>query len=136
MGNIEGSEMAHTQHMKPMNTWERLQAETQNPDLMKARLVNEKGYPNMFGARIPVESQWNIEKLEELLQDYQDKEILEGLRFGWPTGRLPSIADPEKTFKNHKGATDYPQALQQYIQKENQNNALLGHSKQYPLPPR
>ena len=113
-----------------MDTWERLQVEIENEDIMMARLVNEKGYPNMFGARLPVKSKWNLEKLEQLLQDYNDKEVIEGLRYGWPTGRLPTVEDPEITYKNHMGAIDY---LQEYIKKEQSHAAILGPFKKIPF---
>ena len=80
--NEEVKDMRTTQEMAHMSTWERIQLETENVDLMKARIVREKGYPNMFGARIPVKTNWNIEKLKQLLEDYEDKEVIEELKFG------------------------------------------------------
>ena len=68
--------------------------------------VMEGGYPNRYGARIPVESQWKLDKMEQLLEGYKDKEVVEWLRYGWPTGRLPGLADPQLASKNHKGAQD------------------------------
>ena len=120
------TEMQDTQTLQQMDTIHRLRMETQHEDLMTARLVREKGYPNMFGARIPVKSRWNIAKLEEMLQDYWDKDIVQGLKYGWPTGRLPTTPDPLLTFKNHKGATDHPESLEKYIQKEKSKDAVIG----------
>ena len=71
--------------------------------------------------------------LERYLANYGDKEILLGLKFGWPTGRLPTQKDPEPTFKNHKGARDFPEALHKYIEKESRNNAILGPFKKIPF---
>ena len=71
--------------------------------------------------------------METLLQDYHDKEIMEGLRYGWPTGRLPTLRDPTKTFKNHKGATDHPEALKKYIDKEMSKGALMGPFSKIPF---
>ena len=116
-----------------MNTWDRLQLETSNSDIMKARVVRQTGYPNMYGAKIPVQLNWNIEKMEELLQDYQDKEVIEGLKYGWPTGRLPTIVETHKTFKNHKGATDHPQALKEYLKKEAAKGVIIGPFQQIPF---
>ena len=39
--------------------------------------VWKKGYPNRWGARIPVQSGWNLELLQSLLQGYTDKDISE-----------------------------------------------------------
>ena len=116
-----------------MNTWERLQLEIEDEDIMRARLVREKGYPNMFGAKIPIKHTWDIEKLDLPLKDYHDREILVGLRYGWPTGHLPTLEDPQKTFKNHKGAQDHPEALKKYIDKEMTKNAILGPFNKIPF---
>ena len=102
-------------------------------DISNHHEVWEKGYPNRFGARIPVESRWNLELLEELLQGYQDKEIVEWLRYGWPTGRLPGLADPKKWGKNHKGAEEHPKALQDYVNKELKHKAIIGLFEKIPF---
>ena len=96
------------------------------PEIDLNRKVREKGYPNRWGARIPIHNQWNIELLENLLQDYHDNDIIEWMKYGWPIGRLPTLPDPQLTFKNHKGATQYPQALQKYITKESSHKAIIG----------
>ena len=95
--------------------------------------VWEKGYPNRFGAKIQVKSKWNLELLESLLTDYDDKEIVEWLRYGWPTGRLPGLAEPKIWGKNHKGAEEFPQALQAYIAKESQHGAIMGPYDKIPF---
>ena len=74
--------MKSTKAFKTASTWERLQLEIECEDLIKAKMVREKGYPNMFGARIPVKSKWNLTLLEELLQGYEDKQVIEGLKYG------------------------------------------------------
>ena len=35
--------------------------------------VLEGGYPNRFGARIPIKSGWNLDKMQMLLKDYEDR---------------------------------------------------------------
>ena len=57
-----------------MNTWERLAAETEQQDLMQAKLVMDKGYPNMYGAKILVKSAWNISKLKKNYKTTMNKE--------------------------------------------------------------
>ena len=91
------------------------------------------GYPNRWGARIPVKSNWNLELLESLLQDYEDKELVEWLRYGWPTGRLPTLEDPDISTKNHKVGTDFPEALQEYVEKELRKGAIMGPYKKIPF---
>ena len=48
------------------------------------------------------------------------------MKYGWPIGRLPSLQDPRTTFKNHKGASEHPEALRKYINKELRHNAIIG----------
>ena len=95
--------------------------------------VRQGGYPNRWGARIPIAKKWNIELLQELLKDYGDKEIVEWLKYGWPTGRLPTLPDPVISVKNHKGVTDHPQALAHYIDKEIRHGAVMGPYNKIPF---
>ena len=96
----------------------------------------DKGYPNIWGARRPVRTKWNLDKFEELLKDYDDKQVVERIRYGWPTGRLPTLPEPKKCNKNHKGATDHPQALQKYIRKEAEHGAIMGPYNKIPFIPK
>ena len=75
-GDIEKGIMAPTQQLEVMNTWERLQLQTD---------------------------------------------------------RLPQMDSPGKTFKNHKGASDHPQALRRYIEKEKGKGAILGPFNKIPF---
>ena len=96
--------------------------------------VNKRGYPNRWGARLKVNSGWNLEKLQVKLQDYEDKEVVEWLHYGWPMGRLPTLPPPDTCVKNHKGATDFPQHLTNYISKERQKGAVMGPYDKIPFP--
>ena len=71
--------------------------------------------------------------MEEKLQEYHDKEIVEWLRFGWPAGRIPTMSEPAKTFMNHKGVKDHPQAMKDYINKEREQDAVIGPFKKIPF---
>ena len=97
-----------------------------HPEITLHNMVRQKGYPNRWGARIPITTEWNIDLLHNLLEGYHDREITEWMRYGWPIGRLPLMEDPQITFKNHKGATDHPEALVKYIEKESTYNAIIG----------
>ena len=101
-------------------------------DIALHQKVMEQGYPNRWGARIPVKQRWNLELFEEKMTNYEDKEVVEWLRFGWPTGRLPSLGDPSISTGNHKGATEYPEALAKYIRKEQQHEAVMGPYQHIP----
>ena len=95
--------------------------------------VLEYGYPNRWGARRPVKTKWNLDKFGELLRDYHDKEVVEWIRYGWPTGRLPTLPEPEINHKNHKGARDHPEALKAYISKEARHGAIMGPFTRIPF---
>ena len=95
--------------------------------------VMSEGYPNARGARIEVESGWNLNLLESLLQGYEDKEVVEWLRFGWPVSRPPNWSSPEPTFSNHCSATEFPHEIQKYIDKEMGRRAVCGPFKTVPF---
>ena len=102
-------------------------------DIKLHQEVLDKGYPNRWGARRPVKAKWNLDKFEELLHDYEDKEVVEWLRYGWPTGRLPTLPDPAISNMNHKGATNHPQALDKYNKKELAHEAVMGPYSRIPF---
>ena len=106
---------------------------TVDKDLELHRQVISKGYPNRWGARRPVKTKWNLEVFQEKLKDYEDKEVVEWLTYGWPAGRLPSLADPAITASNHKGATEHPEALNNYIIKEQKHGAVMGPYESIPF---
>ena len=84
-------------------------------DIQKHNKVRKQGYPNRWGAKIPVESKWNLELFSELLQEYPDREVVDWIRYRWPTVRLPTLLQPGHSTKNHKGATDFPKHLNKYM---------------------
>ena len=102
-------------------------------DIRKHQEVHDRGYPNRWGARRPVKMKWNLDKFEELLAEYEDKDVVEWIRYGWPTGRLPTLPDPAISNVNHKGATDHPQALRNYISKELKHEAVVGPFDRIPF---
>ena len=76
---------------------------------------------------------WNLNKFEELLGDYEDREVVEWMRYGWPTGWLPTLPKPATSGANHKGATDHPQVLLDYIAKEQGHGAVMGPYDRIPF---
>ena len=131
----EGSKWGD-QHGNPLETepdWIRKWRIDNDQDIRIHYEVHERGYPNRWGARIPVKSTWNLELFQQLLVGYEDMEVVEWFRYEWPTGRLPTLKDPCKNTKNHKGASDYPQQLQQYISKEASHGAVMGPFSKIPF---
>ena len=77
--------------------------------------VREMGKPNYLGAREPVLTHWDLDLLDSLLQDY----ITDG-----------------SSHVSHKGALQFPTAINQYLCTEQANNTLLGpfpHNPSSPL---
>ena len=74
-----------------------------------------------------------MELLAQQLQGYKDAEIVEWIKYGWPTGRVPSWPEPELSNKNHKGAAEFPDQLQKYIKKEIDYAAVMGPFESIPF---
>lgn len=80
--------------------------------------VMKSGQYNRWGLRIPLPTTWNLELLESLLVDYEDKEVVEWLRFGWPIDRALDAPDPVLDVRNHRGAILHEEAVDAYLKKE------------------
>ena len=98
--------------------------------------VRASGKPNYLGARVPVPTHWDLNLLENLLANYEDKMIVDFLKYSWPMSRsfLPLTSRSAKI--NHKGALDFPDAINHYLATEHSNNTLLGPFFTNPFPDR
>ena len=103
------------------------------PSLLLAERVMTKGYPNRYGARIPIETKWDLDSMEHMLHKYHDKEVVQWLRYGWPSGRLPTLGPPAWTATNHTSAVEFPQQLTAYIKKEAALGAVIGPFQKIPF---
>ncbi len=95
--------------------------------------VRETGLPNILGARIPLPTTINLELLDSLLRNSDDRYIVEFIKYGWPISRDPQAPDPVPTYSNHPGATKYPKVMEEYIEKEKKMGAILGPFKKQPF---
>ena len=88
--------------------------------------VRASSKPNYLVARVPVHTHWDLDLLENLLADYEDKLVVDFLRYGWPMSRsiLPLTNGLAKV--NHKVAIEFPDAINHYLPTEHSNNTLLG----------
>ena len=68
-------------------------------------LVNSDGRPNFAGLRIPVPTGLHIRAWEKHLWDYEDKEIIEFLNFGWPITYSKELP-PSSYYRNHPSVVD------------------------------
>ena len=93
----------------------------------QVELVNQVragGGPNVYNARIPVESKWNLQLMNQLAESTSDREVVQMLTFGWPfnhDNRRTTI-----TLENHRTAINFPEHMQKYLVKELKNDRLCG----------
>ena len=95
--------------------------------------VMEKANYNYKGAQIPINNTWNVELWESLLADYQDREIVQFIKYGWPANRDSLAPNPELADLNHKGATEFPEHIDKYLKKEIDNGRMLGPFTEIPF---
>ena len=85
---------------------------------------NQSVRPNFQGCRLPVPSTFNFEFPWHHSQNYTDKGFLIFWNLGSPlTALAPIKCHP---VKNHKGAREFPEAINKYLGKEISHNAAIG----------
>ena len=95
-------------------------------------MIRQTGKHKFWGACIPVTSQLNVDKWEELLEDYWDQQLLQLLRFGVPLdfNRRCTLHNGQG---NHTSATQLPLDVDAYIEEECRYETLLGPLKENPI---
>ena len=91
------------------------------------------GRPNFQGCRFPVSSKFNIDFLRQESENDTDRDVIDHLQFGIPinsTGEYRSVP----VVQNHKGARDFPEAVDKYLQKELSHHAVVGPFVNNPFP--
>lgn len=81
------------------------------------RVVRSSGRPNYLATRLPVPSRLNVRTWRILLRDYPDNIICEFLEFGWPLGYHSEVL-PVFDLRNHRGALNFPAAVESYLTDE------------------
>lgn len=89
------------------------------------KAIRKSGKPNFMGCKLPVHSNINVAFLQSEAADYEDSAVLNFLRYGFPANYAGSSFTNAKT-TNHKGATDFPQTIGEYLHKEKLNGAIIG----------
>ena len=87
--------------------------------------IRKSGKPNYKGCRIIIPSKLNLEYLDSNLEDYEDKEALEFIKFGWPLGNIQEVSGSHKV-ANHRSATDNPSHIDSYVDTELKDQAVIG----------
>ncbi len=96
------------------------------------KLIVQSGLPNLRGCRISVQSGLNITKWRTQFEGYHDSELVDFLEFGWLVWYVGSKWSAS-ALVNHKGATDYPTEIDEYLVKEIQLGVILGPFDENPL---
>ena len=89
--------------------------------------------PNFQKVRYPVSSGIKVDELKRRAVGYEDAEVFELLEYGFPISHDHSHGFNTKVVKNHSGALEFPEAVDQYISKELGYGALLGPFNSNPL---
>ena len=89
------------------------------------KAMRESYRPDFSACRIPVPSNFNLKYLEKELVNYQDSEIISLLHYGCPIS-YKYQGDLSRACRNHKGATDFPEHIDSYLEKEIEADSVLG----------
>ena len=69
---------------------------------------------------------------KELLH-YEDKELIEFLKFGWPVNFEGIVTDITKSSKNHSSATNYPSHIETFLRKAEYSKSVIGPFSENPF---
>ena len=95
-------------------------------------LVKLSGLPNFKGCRVPVRTAINMAAVRDLAKGFHDQEAIDFLEFGFPIsfqGVIHQTVPPG----NHKGAREFPEAIEEYIRRECELGATLRPFDRNPL---
>ena len=96
--------------------------------------VFQTGRYNFEVARCPIPSGLNINAWKHYLQDYKDKDIVNYLEFGWPSG-FHHGSSLISTFENHKSGVEFGEHIDTYLSTEISHSAILGPFASPPVVP-
>ena len=85
--------------------------------------IRASGAFNFEKLKIPLQTSINTCLLDKLLEHYEDKIIVEYLKYGWPLGHVGTPVN-NKVVKNHRGAQDILKRLKN-IWKKNSGSGRL-----------
>ena len=87
--------------------------------------VRASGVPNYLGERIPVPSCFNFQFLEDKLQPFSNKKLIQYLKFGFPIEHNGWRVT--HNFVNHQGAgPQFYEDIVEYLRTELKAGAVLG----------
>ena len=101
--------------------------------LVLCQVVRDSGLYNFESCKIPLRTNLNIPFFRFMLSDYEDKQVCDFLDYGFPIGYLGKIEIGATKIKNHKGATEFPNEVRSYLEKEMAYGAVLGPLQTIPF---
>ena len=97
-------------------------------------IIRQSGKPNFQGCRLPFPSKINFEFLRAQVGDFSDVEVFDLLQFGFPINHSGgSPLAPKRKSTNHKGALDFPEAIDLYLREETARGAVIGPFSKNPF---
>ena len=99
--------------------------DTVRQDILLCNKLNQIGKHNFCSLKIPTNCKWNLTLLEDLLRDYEDKKIINYLRYGFPISQFEKKGSSEIS-NNWPGAQINQSSLIKYFRMESENEAVLG----------
>ena len=94
--------------------------------------IEASGVQNFQKCRIQIPSKFNFPFIERELADYPGKIIIDYLKFGFPLGH-DGVRGSSALPKNHTGATQFPEQMEQMLEKELNSHAAIGPFNQVPF---
>ena len=97
------------------------------------KIIKRSGKYNFQHCKIPVPIKWNLDHLDNLLSNYEDRDIVQLLRFGWPIELKHTLQSVVAPHNNQKGAEKNPNKVSEYINKELDKQSIIGPFSKSPF---
>ena len=88
--------------------------------------ASEHNVPNYLGARVKVVSQLDVRQWRHLLATYQFNRVCDYIEFGFPLSLDYKDFKYNTIVDNHPSASQFPEAVNDYLQTEIAYNAIVG----------
>ena len=88
-------------------------------------LVRQSGEPNFKKCKLRVASKLNVERWEQELSNYADKQVVDLLKYGCPIN-FEGTGISKRRCTNHKGATQFAADIDSYLEDEISEGAVMG----------
>ena len=106
-----------------MSTWVKLAHDT----------ASKHNVPNYMGARVRVVSQLDIRQWRHLLANYEFSRVCDYVEFGFPISLDYKDFKYNTSVDNHPSASQFPEAVEDYLRTEMSYNAIVGPFRDPPF---